>query len=292
MARVSILGTGLTGLVGSRIVELLKDRYQFENISRKTGVDITDKEAVKRKIGNSSAQIILHAAAKTDVDKCEEDKSLGNKGEAWLVNVEGTRNIVDAAKKSGKKIILISTDFIFDGKKENSYSEDDLPAPVNWYGQTKTEAEKVVQNSKIPFVIARIAYPYRAKFDKKEDFVRAIRRRLLVGKSIAGITDHIMTPTFIDDIAYALRTLIESNAIGVYQVVGSQMISPHQACLLITKVFNSDNSLIKETTRKDYFRGKAQRPFRLALNNDKITQLGVTMRTFEEGLMEMRKQEP
>lgn len=110
---MKILGTGLNGLVGSRIVELLKDKYEFENLSLSTGVDITDRNIVLEKIKSSDAEVVLHLAAKTDVDGCELDKPLGEKGEAWKINVKGTQNIADGCLKFNKKLIYISTDFAF-----------------------------------------------------------------------------------------------------------------------------------------------------------------------------------
>src|SRR3989344_9155773 len=166
---MKILGTGLTGLVGSRIVELLSDSYEFENISRNTGVDITDKEKIIEKIKSSDAAIVLHLAAKTDVDGCEKDKALGEIGDAWKINVEGTRNVADACRESRKKLIYVSTDFVFDGTRE-AYAEDDTPNPINWYGKTKYEGEKIVQNLLTPWLIVRIAYPYRASFAKLDFF--------------------------------------------------------------------------------------------------------------------------
>src|SRR5690349_17834981 len=100
---MQIIGTGISGLVGSRIVELFKDTYIFHEMSRKTGVDITDKQAVLDKIENSPAQIVLHLAAKTDVDGCEKDREFGENGEAWKINVLGTENVIDACKKTNKK---------------------------------------------------------------------------------------------------------------------------------------------------------------------------------------------
>lgn len=292
MPRVKILGTGLTGLVGSRIVELLSDRFTFENISLETGVDITDRQSVTKRIEASDARIILHMAAKADVDGCEKDKARGEKGDAWRINVEGTNNVVEACKKDRKKIVYISTDFVFDGTNPpaGGYSEEDVPHPTNWYGKTKFEGEKIIENSSLPYIIARIAYPYRAAFSIKKDFVRAIVERFKVGKQVLAVTDHIMTPTFIDDIAGALEVLIKQNATGIYHVVGSDSISPYDASLAIAEIFGYDDSFISKTTRVAYFAGCAQRPFNLSLSNVKITKLGVYMKTFEEGLLEMKKQ--
>lgn len=272
------------GLVGSRVVELLKDRYEFDF----SDVDITDRSLILKKIKSSDAQIVLHLAAKTDVDGCELDKSLRKDGKAWKVNVEGTRNVADACFETNKKLIYISTDFVFDGTRE-AYSEEDTPNPINWYGQTKYEGEKIVRRASCPWLIVRFAYPYRANFGKL-DFAREILERLQMGKKIKGITDHIFTPTFIDNIAFALDVLIGNNSRGIFHVVGDQSLTPHDAGLLIAKTFNLDQNLISKSTRAEFFKDRAPRPFQLSLKNDKIEKLGIKMRTFEGGLKEIKKQ--
>jgi dTDP-4-dehydrorhamnose reductase len=286
---MKILGTGLTGLVGSRIVELLNKQYEFENLSRSSGADISNKEQVLGRIKNSDAQIILHLAAKTNVDECEKDKTLAQNGEAWKINVEGTRNIADACLQSGKKLVYVSTDFVFDGNNPpaGGYSEEDIPNPVNWYAKTKYEGEKIVQSLNIPWVIVRIAYPYRANFVKL-DFFRAILDRLQKGGTVTAVTDHIFTPTFIDDIAFAMEALINNNSSGIFHVVGSQSLTPLDAANMIANEFKLDWTRINKTTRAEYFSGRAPRSFQLVLKNDKITKLGVKMKTFEEGIREIK----
>src|SRR5689334_9789047 len=119
---MNILGTGLSGLTGSRIVELLQDTYTFENISRSSGIDITNREAVFTKLTQSDALLVLHFSAKTDVDGCEKDKEedtlfitnpseenkqkIITKQTAWAINVLGTQNIVDACIQTGKKLLF------------------------------------------------------------------------------------------------------------------------------------------------------------------------------------------
>ena len=304
---MKILATGLTGLVGSRLTELLSDSYELEGLSRKTGIDITDKASVISKITSSDAQIVLHLAAKTDVDGCEKDKETDNKflGQrdlgnqewirqktAWVMNVFGTQNIVDACRIKKKKLIYVSTDFVFDGNKSQNggYVEDDVQSPVNWYGQTKYEGEKIVMNSGLDWTIVRIAYPYRANFNNKNDFFRIILQRLKDGQKLNMVTDHIMTPTFIDDFVYAVDSLIKTKQTGIFHTVGNQFISPFDAAILITEKFNLDKSKILQTTREEYFKDKAQRPFFLGLKNDKIEEMGIKMKTFEQGLEEIKKQ--
>lgn len=286
-----ILGTGLSGLVGSRIVELLSDKYEFENLDRTTGIDITDKEKVSQVIKASDAQIVLHLVAKTDVDGCEKDRKLGESSDAWKINVEGTRNVAESCSENGKKIIYISTDFVFDGKidAEDFYTEEDTPNPVNFYAKTKYEGEKVVQSMGGNWIIVRLAYPYRASFEKN-DFMRAILNKLKQNQPVAVITNHIFVPTFIDDVTLALDKLVENNSQGIFHVVGSQCLTPFDAALEIAREFNLDYSLISKTTREEFFKDKAPRPFRLALKNDKIRKLGVDMKSFSEGLNEIKSQ--
>lgn len=283
---MKILGTGLSGLVGSRIVELLQDKYEFDSSTE----DIGDKELIQDRIINSDAPLVLHLAAKADVDGCEKDKELGEDGDAWKINVVGTENIAQACSQTNKKLIYISTDFIFDGQKESGYEEEDTPNPVNWYGKTKYEGESVVQKNGLNFIIARIAYPYRASYPLKKDFVRGLIEKLKTGEPLSMVTDHVMTPTFVDDIANALNTLIQKDERGIFHVVGSQQVSPYSAALLISDIFGFDKSRIGKITLEEFFKGRAKRGFNLYLKNDRIKRLGINMRTLEEGLREIKNQ--
>jgi dTDP-4-dehydrorhamnose reductase len=287
MEKTKIFGIGISGLVGTRIAEVLKENYIFDNLSLDTGVDITNPATLDVIRKDTEHPIVLHLAAKADVDGCEKDKELGEEGAAYKINVGGTQNIVNACKDGNKKIIYISTDFVFDGENTPAagYTEEDTPHPINWYGETKYKGEEVVRNANIPYIITRIAYPYRQdSFPLKKDFVHAMLGRLQNNQPIIGVTDHLMTPTFLDDIALALGKLIESKAEGIYHVVGSQSLSPYDAAMLIAQKFNCDTSLIGQTTRAEFFKDKAPRPQNLTLNNQKIKQLGITMKTFVEGL--------
>ena len=284
---MKIFTVGGSGLVGTRIVELLQDKYTIDDLSLTNGVDITDPSSLDPIRNDKEHDIVLHIAAKADVEGCEKDRELGEEGAAFKINVSGTKNVADACKAGNKKMLYISTDYVFDGKKEPpyKYKEDDKPDPVNWYAMTKYKGEQVVQESGVSYAIVRIAYPYRSdSFELKNDFVHAIMNRLSNKQPISAVTDHIMTPTFIDDIASAIDAIIKKDAKGIYHVVGSQSLSPYDAFMLMADRFHYDKNLIGKTTREELYKGKAPRAFNLGINNDKITQLGVKMRTFEEGL--------
>lgn len=292
MEKPIILGTGLTGLIGTRIVECLKNSYAFESISRANGIDIVNKQQVMDAVAKSSASTVLHLAAKADVDGCEKDKDLGKNGEAWILNVGATENIVEACKTTNKKLIYVSTDFVFDGDTtpDGGYTEEHDPDPVNWYAATKYHGEQIVQESGIPYVIIRPAYPYGTTFEKKVDFVRGIIARFKSGESVNAVIDHIFCPTFIDDIAHAVDVLIHKNAVGIYHTAGAEAVSPYDVATIIAKEFGFDETRIQKSTRVDFFANRAPRPFNLTINSGKINTLGVKMRGFEEGVADLKNQ--
>lgn len=285
MTKIAI--TGGTGLVGSRVIELLKNKYEFISIDRSNGFDITDHSTLEKIQDNFD--IFLHLAAYTNVDGAEVDRDLKEESAAWKLNVSGTKNIIEVCKKLHKKIIYVSTEFVFDGEK-GEYAEIDVPNPINWYGQTKFAGEKMVQTSSLSYMILRLSSPYRSEFEKKNDFMRAMKSKLENSKEIMGVTDHTFTPTFIDDFANAVDILISNNAEGIYHVVGSDFLSPFDAAQKIAEVFNLNKNVIKPTTREEYFIGKAKRGYNWSVKNDKIKTLGIEMRTFEQGLEEVKMQ--
>lgn len=288
---MKIIGTGLSGLVGSRIVELLSQDFEFEDISRKTGTDVTDKNAVLSRLQKSDAEFVLHLAAYTNVDEAEKEKNLGNESTAWKINVEGTQNVLSACEQTGKHLIHFSTDMVFPGIKQlpEKYTEEDLTGAIGWYGLTKEGAEKVIQQSQNPWTILRIAYPYRANFEKKE-YVRNLKDLLEQGKEIRAVSDHYFTPTFIDDLADVCKVVINQKLMGIYHAGGKDIISPYEAAMKIADVFGFDKNLIKETTRAEFFAGRAPRAFNLSLSSAKIEKLGIRLRGLEEGLLEIKKQ--
>ncbi len=287
---MKILGTGLTGLVGSRIVELLKD-FEFESLNRRNGIDITIKEQVIKAVGNSSSNTVLHLAAFTKVDDAEKEKHLEKQSNAWKINVLGTKNVIEACQKFNKKIIYFSTDMVFSGEKNlpEKYKEEETTNAIGFYAKTKEEAEKLVENASCPWVILRIAYPYRANFEK-EEYVRVFKRLLESKKRITAVADHHFTPTFIDDLPLVINLIIKNNLIGKYHAVGEEIISPYDAVIKIAKVFNLNKELIEKTTRNEFFKDKAPRAYNLSLNNDKIEKLGIKMTSFEEALEKIKIQ--
>lgn len=292
MSHTSLLGTGLDGLVGSRFVELYGDTYNTTNLSLATGVDITNKNEVMEVVGNSDAPVIIHLAAFTDTAAANQQD--GDKdGTCYRVNVGGTEAVVNAAKATGKHLIHISTDYVFDGRKDTPYTEDDAPTPIEWYGKTKHLAEERVLQSGIPATVVRIAFPYRAQYEAKADILHktltGIRKKTLYPQ----FSDTLITPTFIDDIAHVLDTVITKRPTGIYHVVGSTSLSNYDFACAVAEAFHEDASIIQQGSLTEYL-AKSDRPFHryLALSNTKLaTDLEYHMSTLAEGLASIAVQE-
>lgn len=280
---MNIIGTGLSGLVGTRIIQLLQPEFQFENLSLETGVDITQKDVVMNKFAASKAAWVFHFAATTDLDGIEKERHLGEKSNAWRVNVEGTRNVVEAARVNGMHVLFLSTDFVFDGNA-GPYGEEMQPNPQSWYAVTKYEGEKLVSGLKNAGLILRIAFPYRAVQIGRPDFVHRIIEKLRSGESVVAPADQRITPTYIDDIARAIRCVVVNNASGIYHAVGTQALSPYDAAVLIARTHHLDESKIASATWAMYYKNRAPRPLQAVLKNNKIESMGVSLMPFSEGV--------
>jgi len=270
--------TGADGLVGSRIIELLKSGFEFIPLPQKM-MDITSPEQVTSTLKTFDFDIFLHLAAYTNVSGAETNRDL-----ALKINRDGTKNVFENVIAKNKKFIYVSTDFIFDGEKP-PYFEDAIPNPISAYASSKYEGEKVVGDRAM---IVRIAYPYRADFSIKKDFYRTFRSFIEQKKPITMITDSLMTPTFIDDIAYGLKYLFNNYSPEVFHLVGSDSISPYDACIKIADIFKLDKSTIGKTTLDEYVKNRARLPRYSEIKSKKNNFY--KMKTFEEGLIEIKAQ--
>lgn len=289
MPKTTIIGSGLSGMVGSRFTELFNEEFKFTNLDLVAGTDITDVNQVEKAL-DCPATTVIHLAAFTDVSKAYSET--GNKnGIVYQVNVLGTQNIARACKKYGHYLIHISTDFVFDGKKQEPYTETDQPQPIEWYGQTKLLAEQKVGDSGCQHVICRLAFPFRANFPQKEDLVRKIIAKLKINTLHPMFIDQIITPTFIDDICQALKIFIEKKPSGIYHVVGSTFLSPFELAKKIAAIFDIKAN-IKSISFKDFLiTDPRPRQQFLKISNAKLrADFDIKMKTIDEALLILKDQ--
>lgn len=166
-------------------------------------MDFTDKESIRHTISTYKPDVLIHAGAISKPDDCELDPAL-----AWMINTGATRDLLEVAAELGTYFIYISTDFVFDGEK-GMYTEEDQPAPVNYYGQTKWESEKAVQQYRFPWAIVRTVLVYGKPLAGRNNILTIVKEKLERGESYKVVDDQVRTPTYVGDLADGIVTIIQ-----------------------------------------------------------------------------------
>lgn len=303
-----IIITGAGGLVGSRFVELTQlspsavdlTAVSSKKLRKSEELDLLtcSQDEVQRVIEGIGAQWLLHFAGFTNVDEAETQR--GQKDAiCYQLNVEGTRKVVSACKNLGLKMVYVSTDFVFEGLN-GPYTEDDQTAQnsehITWYGWTKLEGERIVQESQIPHVIIRISYPYRASY-QRSDFVRGMIDGLKNGSLKSRFKNQMLTPVFIDDFAKACDELILKDERGVWHIVNNDRLSAYDAAIQTAEVFSLDASGLEAGDIHAFQKENpklAKRPANGGLSNEKINEFlrnsNISMQNFKDTLFAMKKQ--
>lgn len=257
----TIITTGLNGLVGSRFALDFGNAYTLINLdltNPTSPIDITDFEQVNQVFAQSNAKVVVHLAAFTDVTRAWAEKG-DTDGTTYRVNVGGTENIVKAAEQNHVHIIHISTAYVFDGNQDRPYLESDTPNPIEWYGETKYLAEKVVNQATVPWTIFRIDQPFRTDPFPKLDIVHRIAAGLTQGNLPPQFTNHHVGPTFINDFAKVLDWAIRTEATGLYHASSGESWTDYDLALLIKETHQLGGE-VQPGNLDDYLQ-KLNRPY-------------------------------
>ena len=272
---MKLLITGASGLYGSKLAEhAVSKQHQVYSVHSQhpatcgipVQLDITDKEKVQAEFQKVQPEVVVHAASMTDVDKCELHKEL-----AWKINVDGTRNVAQAAKASNAFLLYVSTDYVFDGEK-GCYRETDLPSPISYYAYTKLKAEEIVKDTVSEWCIARPSVIYGANpAAGKINFALWLLNKLKNKEQAKVFVDQWNSPTLNTSLAEMTLEVAERKLTGVYHLSGASRISRYDFALLLAKTFGLDESLLVPTALKD-FSFPAKRPKDSSLNTAKAEQ--------------------
>ena len=245
-------------------------------------LDITNPFEVKTTVSRIQPALILHAAANTNLRHCEE-----NPETAWKLNVEGTRNLAVAAKEVGARFIYLSTDSVFDGNGQY-YKETDKANPINVYGQTKLEGEKVISGFLSDYVILRLALLYGWSLTSSTSFTEDLINELSDGKTINAFTDEYRNPLHVLNLCEIIEEIIQNKSInGLFHVAGPQRVNRYEQALKVAEIFELDQTQIHPITT-DEIALTYPRPKDCSLNTEKLLSvINTKIWTLEEGLRQM-----
>src|SRR3989338_1626435 len=244
-----LLVVGASGELGRALVEEAQE-WDFEVIGTYESrpekgagallqhfhLDMTDAQEVAAVFEKARPDACVLAAAYTNVDGCETDKAKADK-----VNVEGTRNVAEACRRHNCLFVFISTDYIFDGTK-GPYSEEDEPTPINHYGKTKLEGEKIARVVKEHLIVrTTVVYDFR---DQK-NFAARLVERLEAGEQVNVPVDQVGSPTWAPNLAGAVCELVAEGKRGIYNVVGADLMNRFEFALTVARFFALDERLLK-----------------------------------------------
>jgi dTDP-4-dehydrorhamnose reductase len=272
---LKLLVTGASGLYGSKLAEIATARsYEvYSGFSRDqpaygTSIqfDVSDKNRVAQIFKEIDPEVVVHAAALTDVDKCEMNKEL-----AWKINVEGTRNIVEAVKATNVFLVYISTDYVFNGEK-GLYKEADKPDPINYYGLTKLKAEGIVTDFADECCVARASVVYGSTLAAgKVNFALWVLNKLKRNEQARIVADQWNSPTLNINMAEMTLEIIERKLTGTFHLCGATRISRYDFAKQIASSFYLDSNLICSAASAE-FSWAAQRPRDSSLDTAKAQQ--------------------
>jgi len=288
---MKVLITGANGFLGQHLCRHLMaahsilatgrgmNRIPFNDIEYKSA-DITDGDAVTELVNAFEPEVIIHAASMSKPDECDIDRELCDQ-----INVKGTQHFIDAAEqlKHRPHFIYVSTDFIFGNG--GPHNEDAIPAPLNYYGESKLKAEQITLASSLLNTIVRPVFMYGEIWDGvRPTFLHWVKQRLSEGETIKVVSDQIRTPTYVGDICKGIASIIHKRVTGIYHLAGEEKLSPYDMAVNYARFLEADASLIIPVTAEN-FKEPVERARQGGLLTDKAKrQLGFTTISFEEGM--------
>jgi dTDP-4-dehydrorhamnose reductase len=244
-------------------------------------MDFTNPFAVHDVFEKIKPEAVVHAGAMTKPDECEK-----NQWQSYLTNVEGTVNMLLNAEEYKSFFVFLSTDFIFDGEK-GMYTEEDIANPVNFYGKTKAEAEDAIKEYEHGWAIVRTVLVYGKPLAGRSNILTIVKGKLEKGEEYRVVDDQLRTPTYVEDLASGIVSIIEKKVTGIYHLSGKDVLTPYQMACMTADYLKLDGSLIKKVTAAT-FSEPARRPAKTGFVIDKArNDLGYDPVSFPEGLEKM-----
>jgi dTDP-4-dehydrorhamnose reductase len=280
---MKLLITGASGFLGKRLFHLLGESYQvfgLDIISENPAIekiDITDHQKLKKYFLKIKPNIIIHTAAISSVEECEQNPQI-----AWKVNYEATKNIADVASQIQARYIFTSSLNVYEGKNGN-YSENSETKPINIYGKTKLKAEKAVLQKSKENIVLRLGTLYGYNGSPTGSPWQELQN-IKTKKEIVGFKDTFRNFTWIDDFPKSLIKLTKSSDGGVYNFAGYETHSDYEYINILSKVFKFNKNLIHPQKSPVHVTKRA------TLDCSKLKALDIKMTNLKLGLEATKNQ--
>jgi dTDP-4-dehydrorhamnose reductase len=289
---MKVLVTGANGFTGQHLIKTLIGKgFEVIATSRNESllpsynnltyynIELTDVSNVENLFDLTKPDAVIHTAAMSKPDECAANPNL-----CTANNIEATGHLLEAATKLGTQhFIYLSTDFIFG--EGGPHAEDDAPAPLNLYGASKLEAEQMVTASSIISTVIRPVFMYGPVWQNlRPSFIQWVAGKLKNGEPIKVVTDQARTPTYIGDLCWGIRKIINDQVPGTFHLAGKDIVSPYDMAVAVAKHLNLPLDLIEPVTA-DIFPEPVKRAQRSGLKIDKaVSMLGYAPHSFAAAL--------
>ncbi len=278
-----ILVVGAKGMLGRDLVKVLYSTFRTDKHSNWEvlewdidEIDIREEKRTVTKIESFRPEIVINVAGYTDVDGCES-----NEEKAFAVNAEGMKHVALGALRCRAKVVYLSTDYIFDGKKREPYLEDDPPNPLSVYGRSKWKGEQYVRELVEDALIVRTQWLYGRNGN---NFVTSILRQVREKKVLSIVNDQIGSPTYTVDLSEAISVLLQYDARGVFHVANSDLCTWYTFGQAILKLSGMERVKVIPISSKELGRPAVRPPYSV-LHCQKLKQVtGMILRPWSEAL--------
>jgi dTDP-4-dehydrorhamnose reductase len=270
-----VLITGAKGQLGRALLEQFKHSAVLP--ADLPECDVTDRACVTQTVAAFKPDLVIHAAAMTDVDGCARDPDA-----AYRANALGTQYVALACQHVSCAMVYISTNEVFDGAKPEPYLEFDAPNPINTYARSKLAGENLVRDLLVRFYIVRTAWLYG---QGGNHFVRKIIQRADEAGQLDVVTDEVGSPTYADDLAHAIHQLIQTDVYGVYHFVNEGVASRFDFACEILRRAGRGHVRVEPIKLADYPRPSTPPPY-TPLRNFCGAAQGISFRPWQDALAE------
>jgi dTDP-4-dehydrorhamnose reductase len=305
MAAPDLLVLGATSMVGSHFVAAAGPRVIAAGrtdpaslglaVAEFQPLDMTDPARVATLVRGARPQLIVNFAALTEVDAIERERPISGAppdGPAWRVNALAPEALAHAAARTGKYLLHVSTDFVFDGAAGPYDEAAPVAAAANelsWYGWTKREGEVRARRVNDTMGVVRIANPYRSDFPPKLDFARWIVARRRAGTLPPLFDDQTISPTWIPDVSRAVEALLGHRVAGTFHCVSPELTTPYEFGRALLAELEGGRPELAHGPMAAGTAGRAPRPRHGGLIGDRLERLGVTLTRWQDGARQLAR---